>query len=697
MHKRRDLIIQSLILILFILIFILEKLFPNLETILFIIGVLGAICLIALQYYRFRENQYNGSNIVIKKIKVGNLKYDENSAENKELNSDDRFIIDEFIKLVKMFKGYVSEISTLGDSVIDTADETGELSKTLMTLNDVVAKGAHQQAGETESCMGSIEGLSLKFEDVNNAMKVIEDGIRLLENASLLGSTNVKNTLSKSTETRQAFTNVSRSIETLKSNANNINQIVSVITEIADQTNLLALNASIEAARAGEAGKGFTVVATEVRKLADRSFKSANEIECIVDEIKTEIDSTETIIYSAEDKLKSQLESVGDVNSAFNNIDHCITECTNQYSLVKDSMNRLEDLKNLIIDDITNIASISEETAASTGEAVEVSMHQKNSMVILSDIAKKLKSKIDSVESQIIHYNVEWDENRKKKVGFVTILPESDPYMKNMIKIAKETAKKYGYELIVRYPANYLKSKPEEQVDIINKLTEKEDGIDYLIVHPWEGKLITPVVNELGKKGIKTICVDGDLHGSDRLTYIGTDNYKAGVSVAEAIIKVAKGKGNVILSTVRKSEIADIRIKAIEEYLRSHSDIKIVDIEINHGDINERLKYLENVIKKYPDVKVIAGLDLHFIKVAEFFKKSFDLSHIKLIGFDNTDYNINAVKSGVVDVLISQRQNLFGQVALKSIFDYENGAKIKEIELLDTYQITKASDGSNIL
>lgn len=697
MYKRRDLIIQPLILILFILVFILGKLYPYLETILFFIGVLGTMCLIGLQYYRIREKQYNGSNIVIEKIKAGNLKYDENSAENMELNSDDRFIIDKFIKRVKMFKGFVSEISTLGDSVIDTADETVELSKTLMTLNYVVAKGAHQQARETESCMESVEGLSLKFEDVNNAMKVIEDGIRLLESASLIGSTNIKDTLSKSTETRQAFANVSSSIEKLKSNANNINKIVSVITEIADQTNLLALNASIEAARAGEAGKGFTVVATEVRKLADRSFKSANEIEHIVDEIKTEIDSTETIIYSAEDKLKSQLESVGDVNSAFNNIDYCITECTNQYSLVKDSMNELEDLKNLIIDDITNIAAISEETAASTGEAVEVSMHQKNSMVILSDISKKLKSKIDSVESQIIHYNVECDENRKKKVGFVTILPESDPYMSNMIKIAKETAKKYGYELMVRYPANYLNSKPEEQVAIINKLIAEEGGIDYLIVHPWEGKLIAPVVNELSKKGIKTICVDGDLHGSDRLTYIGTDNYKAGVSVAEAIIKVTKGKGNVILSTVRKSEIADIRIKAIEEYLHANSDIKIVDIEINHGDINARLKYLENTIKKYPDVKVIAGLDLHFIKVAELFKKSFGLSHIKLIGFDNTDYNIHAVKSGVVDVLISQRQNLFGQVALKSIFDYENGAKTKEIELLDTYQITKASEGYNIL
>ena len=128
--------------------------------------------------------------------------------------------------------------------------------------------------------------------------------------------------------------------------------------------------------------------------------------------------------------------------------------------------------------------------------------------------------------------------------------------------------------------------------------------------------------------------------------------------------------------------------------MHAHSDIRIVDVEINHCDINERFSYLKDALNKYSDVKVIAGLDLHFIKVAELLKKSSNSMDKKLIGFDNTDYNIKAVKAGIVDVLISQRQNLFGQVALKSIFNYESGSKVKEVELLDTYQITKVSEGS---
>lgn len=334
--------------------------------------------------------------------KISNIIY---KFKNKfSLGKQEEANIDDKIEVNDSAAGYIeNELKKVSNKI---SDNTSELKK----LTDEIQKSANNNLSISEKLMEEISDISAKSEEMYSSIKEIESSTTLISKKVLETSQNAEIISHKSNNLKE---DVLEAIQNSKSilgkvkvelnkaieDSNEVEKIYGFsedIMKIAKQTNLLALNASIEAARAGEAGRGFTVVAGEVRKLAEESEKIVKSINNIISNVSSSVKklsqcSTEVVNYLDEtvtkdyDKFINVCEEYDKNTIKFSDIMSDVSTSTEEISA---SVEEITKVVNEVTSTINN----------SSNNITEMSFDILNTVEKVYEVEEKIEENIESVE-----------------------------------------------------------------------------------------------------------------------------------------------------------------------------------------------------------------------------------------------------------------------------------------------------------
>lgn len=377
----------------------------------FIIIILMAIIGVFVSIILSKGIAKNIKNLkdVFKKASDGDLTVSVKARTKDEFGD----LANSFNKMMGDISGLMKEVKESSSSVQETATSLANMSEQVTaSINEVsraieeVSSGATEQAQNAQGGAEEMDGLSNKIEKINQdsgKMYKISNRTKELGSQGLLM---IDELIDKSNKTRVSTSEVNSIVNDMNESTIKINSISETIADITAQTNLLSLNASIESARAGEAGKGFAVVAEEIRKLAEQSRISTEEIKEIISSIQLKSERAVVAIKDTEIVVHEQEEAVSQTKDIFSKILKSIEALITKVDQVKVSIDEVNEKKQSTVMKIESISAISEETASASEEVTASTEEINATMTELEQFSHELQKLAEQLGIEISKFRI---------------------------------------------------------------------------------------------------------------------------------------------------------------------------------------------------------------------------------------------------------------------------------------------------
>lgn len=261
--------------------------------------------------------------------------------------------------------------------------------------------------------------------------------------------------------------------------------------------------------------------------------------------------------------------------------------------------------------------------------------------------------------------------NSEQQLRFGIIFPMGDPAYEQITEHAEVIAKRENIRLLVAAPEE---ANLEQQIRIMESMIRQK--VDGIAISPVDADALRPIIDEANANQIPVICFESDSPDSNRISFIGADNYTTGKKLGESIDALLDGNGMIIVGTGMSDMLSlEQRLSGLLDYINKNTAIEVLKVNYNEGKIDNAIELIENTMDAHPHFSAFVSLDSVSSSASILTWKATGSSRY-VFSIGKTNESLTAMQNGQIHTIISQNEHLWGAAIVETLIMAHNNEQI---------------------